>query len=235
MRSLLQAAEVTLRDLQSVIGSLSFVCKAVSPGRAFLRRLIDLTCGIKKPWFRLKLTVGAKKDLEMWLLFLDHFNGSTIFPDQAWFESSDLQFFTDSSGALGMGGFFRGKWFQALWPNRNFRRRSIAWLEFFPILVAVVLWGPQLRGRRIIIRSDNQPVVNIINKQSSRSPEIMKLVRFFILQCLKSNLAFCAKHIVGRDNEIADSLSRFQMDRFRRLAPGADLEPTDVPQFLWNL
>ncbi len=235
VRSLLQASEITLRELQSVIGSLSFVSKAVPPGRAYLRRLIDLTCGIKKSWCKLKLSMGAKKDLEMWLLFLDHFNGSTIFPDQAWSECANLQLFTDASGGIGFGGYFRGKWFQGKWPSKKFRRKSIAWMEFFPVLVAVVLWGPQLKGKRIIIRSDNKPVVSIINKQSSRSPEIMKLVRFFILQCLKANVAFRAIHIDGRDNDIADALSRFQMERFRQLAPGAEKEATEVPHFLWNL
>ena len=31
----------------------------------------------------------------------------------------------------------------------------------------------------------------------------------FILQCLKFNLAFCAKHIVVKNNNIAVALSRF--------------------------
>jgi len=233
--ALLSASEVTLRELQSVIGSLSFICKAVSPGRAFLRRLIDLTCGISKPWCKLKLSVGAKKDLEMWRLFLNHFNGSAIFPDQAWCHEADLEWFTDASAGIGCGGFFQGRWFQSKWPNAKFKNKSIAWLEFFPIVVSVVLWGDLLIGKRIVIRSDNKAVVYIINKQTSKSPDIMKLVRFFVLQCLKSNLGFCAKHIAGKQNNIADALSRFQEDRFRELAPTAAAVPTQVPQFLWNL
>ena len=34
---------VTLKDLQSLIDLLNFTCIVVAPGRAFLRRLIDLT------------------------------------------------------------------------------------------------------------------------------------------------------------------------------------------------
>ena len=34
----LQSEKVSLKSSQSLIGSLSFICKAVSPGRAFLRR-----------------------------------------------------------------------------------------------------------------------------------------------------------------------------------------------------
>ena len=113
---------------------------------------------------------------------------------------------------------------------------SIAWLEFFAIVVAVVLWGHLLEGKKIIIRSDSKPVVNIINKQSSKKClKMMKLVRFFVLQCLKSNVTFCAKHMEGKTNNIADALSRFQMARFRLLAQGAEPHCSVIPQFLWIL
>ena len=35
--------KITLRELQSLIGKLNFACRAIAPGRAFLRRLIDAT------------------------------------------------------------------------------------------------------------------------------------------------------------------------------------------------
>jgi hypothetical protein len=226
--------KISLKELQSVIGSLSFVCKAVSPGRAFLRRLIDLTCGRKKPWYKIALTQGAKEDLRMWVIFLEQFNGATMIPDQMWAGEDDLQLFTDASAGIGFGGFFKGSWFQGKWP-KDLSKQSIAWLEFFPILVAIVLWGNQLQGKRIILRSDNQAVVAIINKQTSKCPKIMKLVRFFVLQCLKSNIAFMSKYIPGKQNDIADALSRFQMERFREMAPGANTEGIPVPQFLWRI
>lgn len=41
--------KITLHDLQWLIGLLNFACLVVVPGRTFLRRLIDLTCGLSKP------------------------------------------------------------------------------------------------------------------------------------------------------------------------------------------
>ena len=99
----------------------------------------------------------------------------------------------------------------------------------------MTLWGELLKGKRVIVRSDNQAVVAIINKQTSKCPEIMKLVRFFVLQCLKLSLSFSGRYIPGKDNNIADALSRFQEKRFRELAPEAEVAGTQVPQFLWNL
>jgi hypothetical protein len=48
--------KITLRVLQSVIGLLNFACCVVLPGRAFLRRLIDLTKGITKQHHYIRLT-----------------------------------------------------------------------------------------------------------------------------------------------------------------------------------
>ena len=43
--------KVTLQEIQSLTGLLNFACTVVVPGRAFLRRLIDLTIGVQKPHF----------------------------------------------------------------------------------------------------------------------------------------------------------------------------------------
>ena len=230
------ARKLRLRELQSVIGSLSFVCKAVPPGRAFLRRLINLTMGVKKACHRVRINQESREDLQMWSRFLESCNGATIIPEQVWLENSDIQMFTDASGSIGFGGYFQGAWFQGRWPQHvSDLSPSITWREFFPIVVAVSVWGRLLAGKRVIFRSDNKGVVSIINKQSSHCPRIMRLVRFFVMKCLVWNVAFRATHIPGKEIEIADSLSRFQDSRFRSLAPGANLTGVEVPKELWDI
>ena len=54
---------VTLRELQSLIGLLNFCCSVVVPGRAFLRRLIDLTSGLTRPHHHIRLNREAKQDI----------------------------------------------------------------------------------------------------------------------------------------------------------------------------
>ncbi len=230
------AKKMNLRRLQSIIGSLSFVTRAIPPGRAFLRRLINLTRGLRKPWHRVRITREAHLDLVMWQRFLHSCNGAAIFQDQVWEDNSEFQLFTDASGSQGCGGYFQGAWFQAKWPEHIVAASpSIAWMEFFPIVVAVSIWGSDLAGKKVIFRSDNEGVVSIINKQSSPCTKIMRLVRFFVMQCLEFNISFKATHIPGLQNEIADSLSRFQDSRFRRLAPGARMNGVEVPSALWNI
>ena len=41
--------KVSLRELQSLLGLFNFTCSVVVPGRAFLRRMIDLTRRTRRP------------------------------------------------------------------------------------------------------------------------------------------------------------------------------------------
>ena len=106
---------------------------------------------------------------------------------------------------------------------------SIEWQELFPIYLACVLWAPTWTGKRIRMWCDNQSVVAIINSKHSKSPRVMDLVRAITLLTLAHNFTFSATHIPGLDNAIADSLSRFQMDRFHTLAPTASPTPCCIP------
>ena len=58
---------VTLKELQSLIRLLNFACSVILPGRAFLRRMIDLTKGVRKPYHHIHLTQQCKEDILLWL------------------------------------------------------------------------------------------------------------------------------------------------------------------------
>ena len=63
----------------------------------------------------------------------------------------------------------------------------------------------------------------------------MDLVRFLVLISMKHNFLVRARHVPGVNNEIADALSRFQVQRFRELAPGADQAPCTIPPLFMTL
>ena len=52
--------KVSLQEIQSLTGLLNFACSVVVPGRAFLRRLIDLTIGVRHPHFQIRLSRGGE-------------------------------------------------------------------------------------------------------------------------------------------------------------------------------
>ena len=114
--SFLARQKVTLRELQSLIGKLSFACCVLVPGRAFLRRLINLTIGVSSPFYRIRLSAGCKEDLRVWLQFLAEYNGKSMFLEESWPEASQKHVYTNASGAVGFGGLLGGHWFQGTWP-----------------------------------------------------------------------------------------------------------------------
>lgn len=62
--------------------------------------------------------------------------------------------------------------------------------EMFPIVVAINIWGASLKNKNILFHSDNQAVVAILNKTSSKSERGIALVRNFGLFTLKQNILF---------------------------------------------
>lgn len=69
----------------------------IPPVSTFLKRLINLTIGLKKPYHRRKLNLEARADRKAWAVFLEQFNGKGFFPSDITHSSSSLHLFTDSS------------------------------------------------------------------------------------------------------------------------------------------
>ena len=172
----------------------------------------------------------------MWQLFLSHWNGVSLFLPPYSEPSPQIHLFTDASSAIGYGAFFNNLWFQGGWLPEHFLNTSmgisITWQELFPIYLACMVWGPLWANRRICFHCDNQAVVAILSSKSSRIPRVMNLIRLITFQTLKYNFTFTAKHVPGLDNSIADSLSCFQVSRFRLLAPDASPTPYPIPAYL---
>ena len=63
------------RDLLSIIGVLSHASKAIRAGRSFLRRLIDLSTGVRQLHRHIRLNREARADLEWWHQFGQDWNG----------------------------------------------------------------------------------------------------------------------------------------------------------------
>ena len=107
------------------------------------------------------------------------------------------------------------------------KKYSIDFKELFAIVVAVFTWGSQWEGKRIVFVTDNLPITQIWHKGTSRSSEIMVLVRKLYLVAAQCGFSVSLKHILGIYNPVADA--RFQVVKFRQLVPDADEMATPVP------
>ena len=229
LTNLFNSKRATLLQLQSVLGHLNFACKAIVPGRAFLRRIIHLTLGLTKPHHHVRITEQARADINVWLEFLETFNGRSLFLNDTWISSSTLRMYTDAAGSLGYAAVFGSHWFAHPWQD-DLAIREITYKELFPIVLALEIWGHLLRNNRIIFRTDNQAVVAIINKQTSKDIHVMVLVRRLVSSALKFNIQFKAEHIYGYTNVVADKLSRLKFQEARNYAPWLDPDQTVIAQ-----
>ena len=231
---ILSHSAVSLKSLQSLAGLLSFLCRPIPSGRAFLRRLFEaIPGGNTAGGHMIPITRDIREDLTVWLDFLMHYNGVSLIGDIDWTSSEAIQLYTDASG-FGFGLYFQGSWAQGRFPPQ-WLGRSMAFKEFFPIFVALLVWKDRLRNKRVVFNTDNKAVMCILNKKSSTCPLIMKLLRNFVLTCMRANIHIKSTYVNTKLNDIADALSRFQNHRFRTIAPGADELPTSIPSHLYEL
>ena len=199
------------------------------PGRAFLRRLIDLTIGLLRPQHHTRLTKETKLDLMVWKEFLLQFNGRSFFLENRWDQTDPLTLYTDSSGAIGFGAIFGNNWCHGIWP-KEWQYQNIAVLEFYPIVLSLYLWGSDMSNKCITFFTDNNALVSVINRCTCKDKLLMQFVRKMVLICLKHNILFKARHIPGVKNDLADALSRQQIKQFRRMAPAhLKIQPTTIP------
>ena len=166
IQDFLKRKKVTLKDMQSLIGLLNFTCSVVVPGRTFLRRMINLTVGVRRPMHMIRLTSAVKGDLHLWLQFLTQFNGKSFFLDFVWLSSDMIHLYTDASGSLGYGAVFGRNWLYGAWPKR-WSSLNIVILEMFPIVISVEIWANRLANKCVTFHTDNQALVEVINKKTT--------------------------------------------------------------------
>ena len=73
-----QFLTLTRRQFQSLLGKLSFVTAYVRPGRIFMSRLLNHLRSLPYKQSRFPVTSDMLSDIDWWLSFLPHFNGSAM-------------------------------------------------------------------------------------------------------------------------------------------------------------
>ena len=86
---------------------------------------------------------------------------------------------------------------------------NIAVKELLPVVAAAaLLWGNTWRGITILVRSDNQAPVTRMSKRTVDDLRMTHLLRCLFFFEAHYGFEHQAKHIVGKHNTAADTLSR---------------------------
>lgn len=115
---------------------------------------------------------------------------------------------------------------------------SIAHKELIPIVTGALIWGSSWYGKTVQFISDNEAVVVVLNGLYARDEKIMHMLRCLLFVAAHFNFWLTATHIAGRDNTLADALSRNNMSRFysqapRAINPSPSRIPSEIPHLLF--
>lgn len=99
---------------------------------------------------------------------------------------SHRAFATDASD-WGFAAVFHNEWFQAQWTD-SWEKAHINLREFIPILLALHVWGAGWHHAIVTFHCDNQAVVEVINKNTSRDPGMLAVLRSIMLLSLQRDL-----------------------------------------------
>ena len=252
INSFLDKKKATVKQIQSLSGTLNFLNKAIFPGRAFTRRMYSKLSGkltSLKQHHHVNLDGEFRQDCLVWQKFLQEgeFYSTCCRPLvdlNKKLLAKDIGFFTDATAnpKLGAGGFMAsGKWFFLQWDEKFMVREkpSIGYLELYAVCVGLFMWSDdkELRNARLLINCDNKSAVDMINSTTSKCGNCMTLIRMLTLLSLKCNLRVFAQHVKGVNNEISDSLSRLEFTRFARLTKEMKMDktPSSLPNELWPM
>ena len=206
MVSLLQVTVPALRILE-ILGHMASMIDILPTTRLHMRNIQLCLLRQWKPKFnhiRMEITLSpeAKVDLHWWALRENMMQGAQIWPPEP-----QITVLTDAC-LEGWGAHCEEMAIQGLWSQAE-TRCHINFLEMKTVLLALQAWTPQLRGKRILLRSDNTTVVQYVNRQGGTvSPKLCRLTLEIWDLTLSQNMWIQAAHIAGKDNIIADDLSR---------------------------
>ena len=117
---------------------------------------------------------------------------------------SGPELFTDLAGSvnLGFGFLFKECWSFQRWPLVFFQAKkpSIVLLELLVIVIVVDTLAVRMSGRQIRIRSENEAMVEAINKASSKCPHCLTFLRHLTSVCLYFQVHLVVVHIMGAAN-----------------------------------
>ena len=198
--------KATKRQLQQLIGQLSWAARMVKIGRAFLRRLLSAMCSLKAKHHHVRLSSDARADIDWWVRFITPFNGTihiSSVPEPTTYLTSD---------ACNIGGaaVCNQDWYYANWAIDfpDYQDVHINIKELLSILLALRRWKHLWKGTHVVVFTDSECVMHMINNCSTKNPLAMDLIRELCLICVSNDCHLSAKHICGAHNVVSDFLSR---------------------------
>ena len=225
----------TKKELQSLLGKLLYITKCVKPSRFFLNRMLELLRSANKQE-KITLSREFKQDLNWFQEFVPKFNGTAFFVHNQIHHEIELD-----ACLQGMGARWGNRVYAMETPT-EYDNMTIVHYEMFNIMVALRTWGCLWSGKTVRIHCDNEAVVTVLSTGKTKDLTLAAIARNIWLTMAEFDICLKTVHISGKDNAIADSLSRWftsqiHKNRLQTLLPHAtwDQIPANATVINWNI
>ena len=189
-------------QLQSLLGLLLYIHKCVKPARYFLNRMLTILRHASNP-NRIVLTNDFKRDLRWFQKFLPLYNGISVYGHKV----SDYTLELDAC-LTGLGGCWGNLVYHLTIPQ-GYLDMGIVHLEMANILVAIKTFAKAWNGKRVLIKCDNQAVVNVLQSGRAKDPFLGACARNIWYVAALEDIDVQYVHALGKNNRAADLLSRW--------------------------
>ncbi len=196
--------EVTKTQLQSLLGKLFFISTCSQTLRLFTNRILE-TYREQHQGTNITLTEPLRKDLEWIARFLPAYNGRDIIPRAPDHQDTLLI----DSCLSGGGGHLGNQWYKIVYPPQIMEKQyHISALEMLNAMIALKVFRKHLEGHCILIKCDNTAAVSVLETGKGRCPTLLSVAREAWKVTAKHNITVQVTHIPGKENCLADLLSR---------------------------
>ena len=208
----------TKKTLQQLLGRLFWISRCVQFSRPFMGRLLQQLRDIFKLPDNKKTTLsqGCKDDISWWNRYLRRFNGVELIYNDQPIQLSLVQLLDTSARVnvgdaqvWGGGSFYEDEYWSRPFPRwLQDPKIGIHLKEFYVVLVSAWLWGEHWSGRLVYIFCDNDAVIESLEKEKPRDPEMLRLVREFLYLVCTRKFTPVFRKIGTKENWLADFISR---------------------------
>ena len=218
------------RELASFLGKLVFVSQVVSGGRTYMQGmlnqfkglLVDWQRGQVKPgggeWRELSISPAFWRDLRWWR---DHLDTRSLAPLDGYGQAAEAVLTGTDASNWGTGQVLwldGGREEASLAFTHAERRRPINWRELLGIVRVCEAGGDRLKGKTVLIETDNMAAKGAASKLSSKSADMQELVRRLLRLSEKHSFTLKVTHTPGSKLDRPDQTSRgdaIEESRFR--------------------
>lgn len=234
LRTFLSCSRPRIGQWQSILGKLCHLSQVLAPGRTYLASVYGRLQGTlsQEKNKRKRITKEIRDDLLVWAGFLAGIPPVRQFKMLQPSPAANFSIATDACKSVGFGCVFGHQWFYGQWPDDWWTTRSIALLELFPIYVALHVWGHKFQDSVVLVNTDNEAIVMVLNKLYSKDKCLRVLLKPISLLCLNNNTLLRAQHLAGKQNVGPDLLSRGRISEFLSLNGDCERSPIALPREL---